>query len=122
MAETAYLVTAVAYYVIGIVMIYVATRVLLAHPVNRVFIFGEYFTAEGVRAVIQHWPLVSLFGLFIFACGVEHHLHWLVNHGRPNLLILLEFMGWIEAGISVITAVAVVVVTVRRGMYKWRRN
>lgn len=117
-----YLFTAISYYAIGAVILWVSAAILLSHPVNRVFIFGQYLTPDGVRVVIQHWPLVSLFGLFIFGCAVEHHLHWYYDRGHRGAGTMLAFMGWIEAGISVITALAVVFIAIRRGVRRWLKT
>lgn len=117
-----HIVTAFAYYVIGLTLLVVAARVLAAHPVNRVFIFGKHLTADGVREVIRHWPLVSLFGLFIFACGIEHHVHWYYAGGHKEAGMFLAFMGWIEAGISVITAGVVVSILIRRGVRRCSKD
>ncbi len=111
------LVTALAYYLIGGALIFVATKVLLTHPINRVFMFGDYLTPRGAGLVMSAWPLVSLTGLFVFSCAVEHHLHWLYNHGRPGVALLLLFMGWIEAAISAITALALCWM-----ILQWRRK
>ena len=96
--------TAAAYYVIGSLLIYVAGKVWLTHPVNRAFLLGPYFTERGARALMQAWPLVPLFGLFIFSCAAEHHLNWFYANGNTELSELVKFMGWVEAGIADITA------------------
>src|SRR5687767_6178564 len=105
--------TALAYYIIGGLLIYYAIKVWTTHPINRVFIFGDYLTAEGVRLVMAMWPLVILFGLFIFSCAAEHHIHWLWSHGWERSRWVLLFMGWIEAVISLITAAVLVFLATR---------
>lgn len=111
--------TAVAYYIIGSLLIYVAGKLWLTHPVNRAFILGPYLTEKGARLLMQSWPLVPLFGLFIFSCAAEHHLNWLYSHGNPELSELVKFMGWVEAGIADITALILLYLVVhcimRRG-------
>lgn len=121
-ASDALLITALAYYVIGLLLIVVAMNMYAVHPVNRVFIFGHYLTAEGMRVLLRHWPLVSLFGLFIFSCAMEHHLHWLHTHGKENIADVLLLAGWIEAGISVITATVLVWMAAQWGIRKWRHK
>lgn len=107
------LATAAAYYIIGSLLIYVAAKVYLTNPVNRVFIFGEYFTPLGVNILMACWPLVSLFGVFIFACAAEHNMHYLFVAGDAEMLLFMAFMGWVEAAISLITAAVVVYMAVR---------
>lgn len=119
------LLTAVAYYIIGSLLIYVSVRVWMTNPVNRVFLFGDYFTALGVKTLMSCWPLVSLSGVFIFSCAAEHHLHYLYATGDEEMLLYMTFMGWIEAAVSLITALAVVYVAVawiRRGAGKWLKD
>lgn len=113
--------TAVAYYVIGITVLTVAMVLLSAHPVNRAFFLGNYFTPEGARLLMKSWPMVSLFGLFIFSCAVEHHLHWLYEHGHPSKAIYVLFMGWIEAGVSLITAFLILLGVVKWRVRKWKK-
>lgn len=123
MSHTSYLlITATAYYAIGMLLILVAAKMYSTHPVNRVFIFGHYLTEEGMRVVMRHWPLVSLFGLFIFSCAVEHHLHWYYYHEHESVIDYLVLAGWIEAGISTLTAVTLLLMTARWGMRKWRHK
>lgn len=113
--------TAMAYYVIGGVVLLVSAAVLASHPVNRAFFLGAYFTPEGARILMKSWPMVSLFGLFIFSCAVEHHLHWMYEHGHPSTAIYVLFMGWIEAGISLITAFLVLLGVVMWRVKKWKK-
>jgi hypothetical protein len=111
--------TAGAYYIIGLLLIVTASMLFSAHPVNRVFLLGKYLTPDGARVLMKNWPFVSMFGLFIFSCAVEHHLHWLFSHGYPNLETGLLFMGWIEAGISIITALIILIKIGHWGWGKW---
>jgi hypothetical protein len=111
--------TAVAYYFIGGVTLWVAMAVLATNPVNRVFLMGKYLTPEGARLLLRSWPVVFLFALFILSCAVEHHLHWLSEHGWPEKYIYVLFMGWIEAGISLITAAIILLGVIAWGVRKW---
>lgn len=119
------LMTAVAYYIIGSLLIYISVKVWMTNPVNRVFLFGDYLTQRGVKTLMACWPLVSLFGVFIFACAAEHHLHYLYALGDTDIILYVTFMGWIEAAISLITALVVIYIAARwvtRGAGKWLRD
>jgi hypothetical protein len=112
------LATSVAYFIIGFVLIYVAIKVWWTNPINRTFIFGEFLTPQGMAVVMSCWPVVSLFGLFIFSCAAEHSLHYIYVHGGKSVLPFLVFMGWIEAVISAISAVAVVYLITRSVLWR----
>jgi hypothetical protein len=114
--------TAVAYYVIGLVLLFVAIAVLVTNPVNRVFLVGKYLTPEGARVLMRSWPLVFMFALFIFSCAVEHHLHWRYENGLEVDYAYVLFMGWIEAGISLITAAIVLLGVIVWGVRKWTKR
>lgn len=114
--------TAVAYYIIGLVLLAVAMSVLVTNPVNRVFVLGKYLTPEGARVLMQAWPLVFMFALFIFSCAVEHHLHWRYENGWETDYVYVLFMGWIEAGISLITAAIVLLGVIAWGVRKWTKR
>ncbi len=100
--------TALAYYIIGVAMLALAFKVWWTHPINRVFIFGPYLTTQGIKVVMMSWPLVALFGAFIFSCAVDHHVDWLVSRGAHDLVKWLHFFGVIEAVISWLTALVVI--------------
>lgn len=99
-----------AYYIIGLSMLALAFTVWWTHPINRVFIFGPYLTTEGMRVVMMSWPLVGLFGAFIFSCALDHNVDWLVSNGRSSLTELLKLFGVVEAVISWITALIIVLI------------
>jgi hypothetical protein len=103
----AHLWTAGFYYIIGLVLIGLAFSVWWTHPVNRVFIFGRYLTQDGMRLVMMSWPMVLLFGAFIFSCAVDHHVEYLHSHGRPRLRSAVVFFSIVEAVISGITAIVI---------------
>lgn len=64
--------------------------------------------------------MASLFGLFIFSCAVEHHLHWVYDHGHPQAKsVALLFIGWVEAGTALLTAILVLLGAVIWGVRKW---
>ena len=122
MHGSAHIWTAAAYYIIGAVLIAVAWKVWWTHPLNRVFLFGEYVTPAGVSLVMRHWPMVALFGAFIFSCAVDHHVEWLMMHGRPGLAPALKFFSVVEAVISWVTALSVLLIGGRALVRsKWRR-
>lgn len=104
----AHLWTAGAYFVIGLILIGLAFAVWFTHPVNRVFVFGPYLTERGMHVVMRSWPLVALFGAFIFSCAVDHAVEWLMMHGRPELHGALTFFSVIEAVISWFTALVMI--------------
>lgn len=117
------LIAAMSHYVVALTMLYVSVSLISEHPVNRVFIMGKYLTPDGARLVMRLWPLVTLLGLFIFACAVEHQVRWLAEQpGHPQASIVLPFVGWVEAGISVITASLVLLGAVVWGVKRWRRT
>lgn len=103
----AHLWTAGAYYIIGVVLIGLAFSVWWTHPVNRVFIFGRFLTEDGMRLVMMSWPMVLLFGAFIFSCAVDHHVEYLHSHGRPHLREAVVFFSIVEAVISGLTAIVI---------------
>lgn len=104
----AHLWTAFAYYVIGPAMIGTAFTVWWTHPINRVFIFGRYLTPDGMRLVMMSWPMVLLFGAFIFSCAVDHHAHWLYRNGSTAIgERALLFFSTVEAVISCLTALII---------------
>lgn len=100
----AHLWTAVAYYIIGFSMLAAAFSVWWTHPINRVFIFGRFLTPDGMRLVMMSWPMVALFGAFIFSCAVDHHVEYFYSHGNPELLNAVVFFSIVEAVISCLTA------------------
>lgn len=115
----AHLITALAYYVIGAVLLVTAFRVWWTHPINRVFSMGKYLTPDGVRAVLQNWWLVMLFAAFILACAFEHNAEWLMMHGYwPDIIRseLIDMLGETESIISVATAACVLWLRVK----SWR--
>ena len=114
-AGIAHLVTSLAYYVIGGVLIWLAMRLWFAHPVNRVFMLGEYLTEKGLRLVLRLWPFVFLFGAFIFSCGIDHTLDHFHRESRISHMAF-DAVAITEAVISLWTAGSVVWVTAT-----WRR-
>lgn len=113
----AHLWTAGSYYIIGLVLIGLAFSVWWTHPVNRVFIFGRYLTQDGMRLVMMSWPMVLLFGAFIFSCAVDHHVEYLYSHGRPGLHSAFVFFSIVEAVIAGLTALVILFIG---GRALWR--
>ncbi len=108
--------TAGAYFLIGGALILLAIRIWWTHPINRAFLFGPYLTPAGVRVLLHHWPLVFLFGAFIFACALDHAAEALATLGWwPKLLTadFLKFLATGEAVVSVVTALVVMLVARR---------
>lgn len=120
MTTTAALYTAGAYYLIGFVLLGAAGVIWWTHPVNRALLFGPFVTVAGLRLVLRLWPLVWLFGLFIFSCGVEHHAHYLMQRGAvaPETV---AFLGVVEAVVSVWTAASMAALTVYWLVARWLR-
>lgn len=105
---SAHIWTAGAYYIIGLALIGLAFSVWWTHPINRVFIFGRYLTEDGMRLVMMSWPMVLLFGAFIFSCAVDHHVDWLFHQrGHSKLGSAVRFFSIVEAVISWITALII---------------
>ena len=107
MHGSAHLWTAFAYYIIGLALLGMAFTVWWTHPVNRVFIFGRYLTPEGLRVVMMSWPMVALFGAFIFSCAVDHMIDWANTNGYPQHHSTIQFFSVVEAVISWVTALVV---------------
>lgn len=104
--------TAGAYLVIGIRMIVVALCIWWAHPLKRAFIFGPILTEDGVRFVLRNWPLVFLFGAFIFSCAIDHAAEAIIMTGHL-ITPVMNVLGWFEAVISWATAAALVGTEIR---------
>ncbi len=115
-----HLLTAGAYYVIGATLIVVALRMWWRHPLRRAFVLGPYLTAAGVIFLMRIWPLMFLFGAFIFSCAVEHHADWLVVRGTLPPAVM-QPLGQLEAGISWLTALALLWLF-GRGLWNRRRR
>jgi hypothetical protein len=119
LVATPHLWTALAYYVIGFLLLVVALRVWWMHPVNRAFVFGPYVTEEGLALILRNWMFVFLFGAFILSCGIEHHLEYLASHGRVDF-VTVRFAAIIETVISVWTAASAAWLIARRTYLKRR--
>lgn len=111
MHETAFhLVTAVAYVVIGMPLVLIALRVWWTHPINRAIRYGPYITPAGLRVLLNNWPFVFLFGVFILACALDHGAEWLFNNGYGGTWLVIDHLNMlagIEAAVSVLTALSV---------------
>lgn len=112
----AHLSTAIAYYIIAGVLLWMAAQLWKEHPVNRVFRLGPYLTEEGLRALLNGWYFVFLFGAFILSCAIDHTLDFLVHKGWMSATAL-RTSAVSEAVISLGTAFFVVAAVAR---HKWR--
>jgi len=112
----AHLYTALAYYVIGLVLLGVSIKIWWTHPVNRALIFGPYVTQEGMKLILRNWPFMAMFGAFILSCAFDHHADWLASRGTISYAYV-DILSIIEAMISVWTAGSMVFVALRAA---WR--
>jgi len=118
--SSAHLLTAVAYYIIGAVLLYTALRLWLTHTINRAFLLGPYLTEAGARLLLNHWWLVLAFAAFILSCAFEHHADWLLSRGwwpsviTPQTVLVLS---QVEMIVSLVTAFLVLLLRLRA----WRK-
>lgn len=75
----AHLGSALAFYVIGAILLWLAVAMWKEHPINRVFRLGPYVTELGLRTLLGAWPLLFLFGAFVTSCAIDHTLDFLVH-------------------------------------------
>lgn len=75
----AHLGSALAFYIIGGVLLWLSTAMWREHPINRVFRLGPYVTELGLRTLLGAWPLLFLFGAFVTSCAIDHTMDFLVH-------------------------------------------
>lgn len=75
----AHLGSALSFYVIGGLFLWLSTALWREHPINRVLKLGPFVTERGLRALLSAWPFLFLFGAFVTACAVDHSFDFLVH-------------------------------------------
>lgn len=106
------IVSAVAFYVIGLAAIALTLRIWWTHPINRVFSIGPFVTEAGLRAILDNTPALFALGLFALSAGVARHMYWLDARGHPTPLPA-NFFGLIEAIFAIWAAASVIIAAVR---------
>lgn len=107
----AYLLTAIAYLIIGVPLVLLALRVWWTHPINRAIRYGPYITPAGLKVLLNNWPFVFLFGVFILACAIDHAGGWIYANGYGGTWLTAHELGviaGIEVAVSLLTALSVV--------------
>ena len=105
-------ISAAAFIIIGLCIIFFVARVWMTHPINRVFKVGPYVTEEGLRLMLSHLPTIFSLGLFSLAAGLAkgaYALRWRGNYNGN----WADLFGLIEAIFAVWAASCVIVAVVR---------
>ena len=106
------IVTAFCLWIIGSIVTAFTMKVWWTHPVNRPFLFGPYLTPEGLRVVLNGWPMLFLLGALALAGGTSRFVHWLRwRHWASDELA--SIFGLIEAALSLWAAGTLTIFTVR---------
>lgn len=62
--------------IIGALFLFIALRLWLVHPLNRVFRIGPFVTEEGLRAVLGMRATFFAFGCFFITQGGSGMTYW----------------------------------------------
>jgi len=98
--------------IIGCLMLFVAGRLYLVHPLNRVFRLGPFVTERGIKAVLNMRVLFLAFGLFFVTHGASSVTFWLVA-SRDLHNPYVAALGSLSAGFAIWAAVLAVIAAVR---------
>lgn len=93
--------------VLGGVLVWIAARLWLVRPVNRVFRIGPFVTERGLRALLAMRPLFLIWGMFLSTQGTASVLYWFVTGeqaGHP----MVALFGSLAAGFAVCSLALVV--------------
>ena len=106
------IISAIALLVIGLTINAFVVRVWRTHPVNRVFLVGEFVTEEGLRLMLKNLPTVFALGLFAIAAAFAKFAYAARWRGKVDNHFA-DFFGVIEAVFAVWAACCVMIAMVR---------
>ena len=101
MIDTRFL-TGPALILIGALLLTIALRLTLVHPINRVFRVGPFVTERGMKALLNMRIVFYAFGLLLVESGVFRCAYWYVYQDIHHPAVV--FLGSLEAGLAVWSA------------------
>jgi hypothetical protein len=107
------LISAVALLIIGLSVCGFVLRVWNTHPINRVFLVGDYLTEKGLRFLLKY-VLVTAFAGGLYALAMAAAKFAYVARWRGGA-VPADAFGSIEAVFSVWAVVAVLWVVIQLG-------
>ena len=90
--------TGPALIVVGTLLLYIANRLWMVHPINRVFRLGPFVTAEGMESLLRMRVTFLAFGLLLTESGVYRCAYWYFDQRVDAPWIM--FLGALETGLS----------------------
>jgi hypothetical protein len=81
--------TGPALVIIGAFILTLWLRLLMVHPVNRVFQLGPFVTELGLVAVLRMRSILFMYGMFFATQGVSSIIFWLIaDHDLHNPFVV----------------------------------
>ena len=87
---------------LGLMALFIAGRLWLVHPVNRVFRLGPFVTERGMRALLNMRQLFLALGAFLTTQGLASVVFWFFREREVNDP-LVQFLGALGAGMGLWT-------------------
>lgn len=89
-------VSGAAFLLVGVIVCGFVIRVWITHPVNRVFLVGDYITGKGLRFLLNNLPTVFALGLAAISAGIAKFAY-AARWTGDSMGSAADFFGTIEA-------------------------
>lgn len=90
--------TGPALIIVGAVLLTVAVRLWMVHPINRVFRIGPFVTERGMRAVLGLRTIFLAYGLLLVESGTFRCAYWYLYQDVDAPVV--AFLGSLETGLA----------------------
>lgn len=97
--------------VLGGLMLFLAIRMWLVHPLNRVFRLGPFVTPRGIEAVLRLRLTLLLLGAFLFVQGLTSAVFWWARRDVSDPVV--QYLGSLGAGLGIWAAVLLTTAVLR---------
>lgn len=103
--------TGPAFLIVGALMLTIALRLWLVHPINRVFRIGPFVTERGMKAILRMRMVFASFGALTFESGVYRCSYWFFSQNVHASVVV--FLGSLESGLAGWAAIIAIIAAVR---------